>query len=55
MQISIEKMQEQDLDSVIELTKNTREFHTGTDSPNYYAKVTLQRWIRDPRGVALVA
>jgi len=54
-QTNIRKMREDDLDWVIHLGQNTPEFKTGTEAAQFYSTDSLQRWINDSNGVALVA
>ncbi len=48
-------MQENDLLWVVELGQNTPEFKTGTEAAQFYSVGTLERWIKDPNGVTLIA
>lgn len=51
----ISRMTETDLDEVIAMGLATPEIQTGTDSPQFYYKETLQRWIQSTNGILLVA
>lgn len=51
----IRNMQQKDLDWVVQLGLSTPEFKTGTESAQFYSFDSLQRWIKDPNGVTLVA
>lgn len=53
--IRIHKMAEADLDEVIALGLATPEIQTGTESPQFYYRETLERWIESPNGILLVA
>ena len=46
-----------ELDEVINLALNTQEFQTGTESPNFFYKKTLIKWIKSKKknGILLVA
>ena len=48
-------MNSEHLDEVIQLGLNTPEFHTGTTVPQFYSKLTLEKWVQSPHGVLLVA
>ena len=51
----VSRMSETDLDEVIAMGLSTPEIQTGTESPQFYFKDTLQRWIQSPNGILLVA
>ncbi|SRR6266567_7160747 len=51
----VERMSESDLSEVINLGLSSAEADTGTDSPQFYSKETLSRWVQSPNGVLLVA
>jgi len=55
LNVSISRMEEADLDEVISLGLSTAEIQTGTNSPQFYYRDTLQRWIQNPNGILLVA
>ncbi len=54
-EVKIRAMEASDLDAVIEMGTSTAEFDTSTDSPQFYSRETLERWIASPNGVLLVA
>ncbi len=51
----VTRMQDEDLDAVIEFGLSTPELQTGTGSPQFYSKETLSRWINSPNGILLIA
>lgn len=53
--IRILKMKIEYLDRVIKLGFSTSEFQTGTETPQFYSKQTLAKWINSPNGILLVA
>jgi ribosomal protein S18 acetylase RimI-like enzyme len=53
--VTIRAMEMGDLDAVIEFGTSTAEFDTSTDSPQFYSRATLEKWISSPNGVLLVA
>ena len=55
MNAEIPRMTEADLDEDIALGLSTSEIQTGTDSPQFYYKETLERWIESPNGILLNA
>ncbi len=44
-----------DLPAVMELSKNTKEFNIGSDSPQFYGLVSLSTWLDNPNSLALSA
>lgn len=54
-EVLIRKMEIRDIGEVISLGLAIPEFHTGTESPQFYSQETLERWIQRPNGVLLVA
>lgn len=55
LEAAIRSMEARDLDSVIVMGTSTEEFDTGTESPQFYSRATLEKWIQSPNGVLLVA
>jgi ribosomal protein S18 acetylase RimI-like enzyme len=55
LRADITKMQEGDLDQVISLSSSSTELQTGTNSPQFYSRETLSRWIQSLNGILLVA
>lgn len=53
--VKVRKMETKDLDEVIALGLSTPEIQTGTASPQFYFRETLERWIQSPNGILLVA
>lgn len=53
--VTIRAMELRDLDAVIALGTSTAEFDTSTESPQFYSRATLEKWISSPNGVLLVA
>lgn len=55
MDAVIRRMEEKDLNLVIQLGEIASEFKTGTETSQFYSYETLARWIRSRNGVLLVA
>ena len=53
--VKVRKMEAKDLGEVITLGLSTSEIQTGTASPQFYFRETLERWIKSPNGILLVA
>lgn len=53
--IKVRKMEARDLDQVIKIGLSTPEIQTGTGSPQFYFRETLENWIQSPNGILLVA
>ena len=53
--VEIRRMQIENLGDVIKLGLSASEFDTGTESPQFYSKETLSKWIGSPNGILLVA
>jgi ribosomal protein S18 acetylase RimI-like enzyme len=49
------RMSEADLDEIIAMGLSTSPIQTGTDSPQFYHRETLRRWIQSPNEILLVA
>ena len=55
MPVEITSFNKTDIDSVIELTKNTPELDTGSAAPQFYGAKSLSTWLSNPNAVAFVA
>ncbi|OGD92834.1 hypothetical protein A2697_05145 [Candidatus Curtissbacteria bacterium RIFCSPHIGHO2_01_FULL_41_44] len=53
--VEIRKMTEADLNKVIELGSSSDEMQTGTESPQFYGRETLSKWVQSSNGILLTA
>lgn len=55
MTIEILPLSHEDIDEVVQLGEATPEFRTGTDTPNFYGRETLLKWVSSPNGATFAA
>ncbi|WKZ57077.1 MAG: GNAT family N-acetyltransferase [Bdellovibrionota bacterium] len=53
--IAVDEMLSADLAEVIALGESIPEFRTETEAAQFYSRETLERWLTEPTGVALVS
>ncbi len=52
---SIRRMEQEDIEKVVELGSSSEELQTGTNSPQFYSRETLLRWVQSSNGILLIA
>ena len=53
--IKILPLATEDLEAVMEISKNTPEFNIGSEAPQFYGLKSLATWVDDPKSVSFVA
>ena len=53
--MNIVRMESRHLDEVVQLGMAEEELHTRSDTPEFYSKATLERWIKSPNGFLFAA